>query len=106
MVVCVVDGLLDSLETERELATQEDEDLTHLQRVRGDDDALDQLVGIAFDEMVEDLRSGRLDHDVPSHGTLIRVRRNGGLRAERSEVATERAEAKAAREARASKESS
>ena len=60
----------------------------------------------AFDEMVEDLRSGRLDHDVPSHGTLIRVRRNGGLRAERSEVAAERAEAKAAREARASKESS
>ncbi len=60
----------------------------------------------AFDEMVDDLRNGRLDHDVPSHGTLIRVRRNGGLRAERSEVATERAEAKAAREARVSKESS
>ena len=59
-----------------------------------------------FDEMIDDLRGGRLDHDVPSHGTLIRVRRNGGLRAERSEVAAERAEAKAAREARTAKESS
>ena len=59
-----------------------------------------------FDEMIDDLRSGRLDHDVPSHGTLIRVRRNGGLRVERSAVAAERAEAKAAREARTAKESS
>ena len=59
-----------------------------------------------FDEMIDDLRSGRLDHDVPSHGTLIRVRRNGGLRAERSAVAAERAEVKAAREVRTAKESS
>jgi len=60
----------------------------------------------AFDALVDDLRAGRLEHDVPTHGTLIRVRRNGGLRVERSEVASERAEAKAAREARATKESS
>ena len=73
MVVRVVDGLLDSLETERELATQEDEDLTHLQRVRGDDDALDQLVGIAFDEEVVLERSGLglvTVHDQVRHGRL------------------------------------
>ncbi len=58
----------------------------------------------AFDGMIEDLRGGRLDHDVPSHGTLIRVRRSGGLRADRGEVVAERAEAQAAREARAAKE--
>ena len=60
----------------------------------------------AFDEMVDALRSGRLEHDVPPHGTLIRVRRNGGLRAERGDVAAERADAKAARDARTAKESS
>jgi NADH-quinone oxidoreductase subunit E len=58
----------------------------------------------AFDQLVGDLREGRLDHDVPSHGTLIRVRRSGGLRASRPEVAAERAEALAAREARTPKE--
>ena len=58
----------------------------------------------AFDKMVEDLRAGRLDHDVPSHGTLIRVRRSGGLRAPRADVVAERAEAREAREARTPKE--
>ena len=58
----------------------------------------------AFDQMVEDLRAGRLDHDVPSHGTLIRVRRSGGLRAPRADVVAERAEAREAREARTPKE--
>jgi NADH-quinone oxidoreductase E subunit len=51
----------------------------------------------SFDTMVKDLREGRLDHDVPSHGTLIRVKRQGGLRVSRDEVATERAQARAAR---------
>ncbi len=55
----------------------------------------------AFDDMVDDLRSGKLDHDVPPHGTLIRVRRSGGLRAPRQEVADQRVAAKAARESRA-----
>jgi NADH-quinone oxidoreductase E subunit len=54
-----------------------------------------------FDAMVEDLREGRLDHDVPSHGTLIRVKRQGGLRVSKDDVATERAQALAERTARA-----
>lgn len=54
-----------------------------------------------FDAMVEDLRAGRLDHDVPSHGTLIRVKRQGGLRVSKDEVAAERAVALAARTERA-----
>jgi NADH-quinone oxidoreductase subunit E len=58
----------------------------------------------AFDSLVADLLAGRLDHDVPSHGTLIRVRRSGGLQAPRAEVAAQRAVAREAREARASKE--
>lgn len=32
-----------------------------------------------FDELVADLRAGRLTDDVPPHGTLNRVRRNVGL---------------------------
>ena len=55
----------------------------------------------AFDGMIDDLRAGKLDHDVPPHGTLIRVRRSGGLRAPRQEIADQRITAKAAREARA-----
>ena len=57
-----------------------------------------------FDALVDDLRNGRLDHDVPPHGTLIRIRRSGGLRVDREELAGERAEARAAREARAATE--
>jgi NADH-quinone oxidoreductase subunit E len=34
-----------------------------------------------FDALMEDLRSGRLDDEVPPHGTLIRVRRTVGLAA-------------------------
>ncbi len=54
----------------------------------------------AFDQMVAELRAGRLEHDVPSHGTLIRVRRSGGLRVDPEEIAAERASARAARAAR------
>lgn len=32
-----------------------------------------------FDSLVEDLRSGRLDEEVPPHGTLSRVRRSVGV---------------------------
>ncbi len=44
-----------------------------------------------FDRLVDDLRAGRLADTVPPHGTLVRVRRNGGLRADRDRVAGERA---------------
>ena len=58
----------------------------------------------AFDAVVAGLRAGTLDHDVPAHGTLIRVRRAGGLRASRADVAAERSAAVAARDARTPKE--
>jgi hypothetical protein len=45
----------------------------------------------SFDQLVADLRAGRLAGTVPPHGTLVRVRRNGGLRADRQRVADERA---------------
>jgi NADH-quinone oxidoreductase subunit E len=58
----------------------------------------------SFDRLLEDLRSGELADTVPPHGTLIRVRRNGGLRTDRAAIASERAsmtEAQAARAAAA-----
>ena len=54
-----------------------------------------------FDALVGELREGKREHEIPSHGTLIRVRRSGGLRAPKSEIATERSGAKAARDKRA-----
>ena len=44
----------------------------------------------SFDALVDDLRAGRLDGDVPHHGTLVRVRRDGGLRVEPETVRSER----------------
>jgi NADH:ubiquinone oxidoreductase subunit E len=58
----------------------------------------------SFDVMIEELRGGRLDRDVPTHSTLIRVRQSGGLRALRAEVVEQRAEAKAVSDGRAAKE--
>jgi NADH-quinone oxidoreductase E subunit len=55
----------------------------------------------AFDNVVAQLRSGALDHEVPAHGSLVRVRRSVGLQARRGEVAEQRA---TAREARASRD--
>ncbi len=58
----------------------------------------------SFDRLLGDLRSGALSDTVPPHGTLIRVRRNGGLRADPAAIARERAatgEAQAARTAAA-----
>ncbi|MDE3064096.1 MAG: NAD(P)H-dependent oxidoreductase subunit E [Acidobacteriota bacterium] len=52
----------------------------------------------AFDALVGDLRAGRRDADIPPHGTLIRVRRAGGLQVEPEHLDAERG---AAREARA-----
>jgi NADH-quinone oxidoreductase subunit E len=45
----------------------------------------------SFDQLVTDLRSGALSETVPPHGTLIRVRRSVGLKADRESIATERA---------------
>ena len=61
----------------------------------------------AFDDVVQQLRSGSLDHDIPAHGTLVRVRRQGGLRVSRDEITSQRASAAAERaEREARKESS
>ena len=54
-----------------------------------------------FDALVSDLRAGKREDEIPPHGTLIRVRRSGGLRAPRQQVAAERDAAQKAREARA-----
>ncbi len=55
----------------------------------------------AFDELVDELRAGARDHDIPRHGTLVRVRRSGGLRSSSEEIALERRVAREARERRA-----
>lgn len=51
----------------------------------------------AFDDLIAELRVGKRDHDIPPHGTLVRVRRSGGLHAPKAEVAEQRTSAKAAR---------
>jgi NADH-quinone oxidoreductase subunit E len=58
----------------------------------------------SFDQLLDDLRAGRLADTVPNHGTLVRVRRSVGLQAERQAIVAERAtaaEAQAARKATA-----
>jgi NADH-quinone oxidoreductase E subunit len=55
----------------------------------------------SFDQLLADLRSGSLSATVPSHGTLVRVRRTVGLQADRAAVAAERAAADEARQQRA-----
>jgi NADH-quinone oxidoreductase subunit E len=61
----------------------------------------------SFDRLVADLRAGNLADTVPSHGTLVRVRRSVGLQADKTSIATERAqmaEAQAGRAAAADKD--
>ncbi|MHB1444192.1 MAG: NADH-quinone oxidoreductase subunit NuoE family protein [Acidimicrobiales bacterium] len=53
-----------------------------------------------FDQIVDDVRAGRLAEDIPSHGTLSRVRREGGLQVPADEIATQRAAADAAKRER------
>jgi len=60
----------------------------------------------AFDALVGELREGTRDLDIPSHGTLLRVKRSGGLRATKTEIAEQRRTAKAARDERAEGEKS
>ena len=45
----------------------------------------------SFDQLVDDLRAGHLSGDIPPHGTLGRVLRDGGLRVDDATVAAERA---------------
>jgi NADH-quinone oxidoreductase subunit E len=45
----------------------------------------------SFDQLLTDLRSGAMADTVPPHGTLVRVRRSGGLAADKQAVAAERA---------------
>ncbi|MGH9081899.1 MAG: NADH-quinone oxidoreductase subunit NuoE [Acidimicrobiales bacterium] len=63
----------------------------------------------SFDRLVEDLRAGRRDGEIPGHGTLVRVRRSVGLQADPERVVAERAamaEAQAARAAASAGEGS
>jgi NADH-quinone oxidoreductase E subunit len=55
----------------------------------------------AFDTMIGEVRAGMRSHDIPAHGTLIRVRRSVGLRAPREEVTEQRARSSVARAQRA-----
>ena len=59
----------------------------------------------SFDQLVADLRSGARSTDIPSHGTLIRVRRTTGLEADPATVATERAAMAEAQQQRAAEAS-
>jgi hypothetical protein len=54
-----------------------------------------------FDALLNDLRAGRLSDRVPPHGTLVRVRRSGGLQADREAIVAERAAVAEAQAARA-----
>jgi NADH-quinone oxidoreductase E subunit len=60
----------------------------------------------SFDTLVEDLRSGRLTEDVPAHGTLVRVRRDGGLRVDDATITAERRASEKAAADRAAERSS
>ena len=55
----------------------------------------------SFEQLLGELRDGARGEDIPPHGTLVRVPRSVGLRADRQQVARERAAAEEARTARA-----
>ncbi len=58
----------------------------------------------SFDQLVADLRSGARADDIPPHGTLVRVRRAGGLATDPVLVAGERAAMAQAQSERAAAE--
>lgn len=58
----------------------------------------------AFDEMIEEVRAGKREDEIPPHGTLIRVRRDGGLRTSEESIVEARAKTLKARDARVAKE--
>ncbi len=49
----------------------------------------------SFDSLVHGLRTGTMDSDIPPHGTLVRVRRQGGLRVDDATIRGERETASA-----------
>ncbi len=49
----------------------------------------------SFDTLVNGLRAGTLADDIPRHGTLVRVRRQGGLRVDDATIRAEREAASA-----------
>ena len=57
-----------------------------------------------FDRLIDDLRAGRLEGEVPHHGTLCRVRRHGGLRVDGETLRAERTATAAAMAERAAAE--
>jgi NADH-quinone oxidoreductase subunit E len=46
-----------------------------------------------FDRLIDELRDGGRAEEIPPHGTLVRVRRSGGLRVDPADIARERAQA-------------
>ena len=54
-----------------------------------------------FDAVIAELRAGQREDEIPAHGTLVRIRRNGGLRVPPERIAAERARASEAQAARA-----
>ena len=46
-----------------------------------------------FDRLLDELVAGGRAEDIPPHGTLVRIRRSGGLRVDPAEIARERAQA-------------
>ncbi len=50
----------------------------------------------SFDTLVDELRTGTRADDIPPHGTLVRVRRQGGLRVDDATIRAEREAASAA----------
>jgi len=46
-----------------------------------------------FDALIDELSAGGRADEIPTHGTLVRIRRNGGLRVDPEEIARERARA-------------
>ena len=60
------------------------------------------VTAASFDQLVDDLRHDRLTDDIPRHGTLVRVRRQGGLRVDDATIRAERDTAAAAMAERAS----
>jgi NADH-quinone oxidoreductase subunit E len=46
-----------------------------------------------FDHLIDELRDGGRAEEIPPHGTLVRVRRSGGLRVDPADIARERTQA-------------
>jgi NADH-quinone oxidoreductase E subunit len=46
-----------------------------------------------FDTLIDELSAGGHAEEIPPHGTLVRIRRTGGLRVDPSDIARERARA-------------